>query len=606
MRYSRVQAVAAALGTTALLTILLAIEPAAGVAAAVLPPLIPRALARSSRRALARANRELAVEVAERRAAETKLRALLESTPDAMLVVDKEGRVELANGRATRLLGYEGCELVGQPLSRLVPDASGLRQLRRAAGPLELDVRRRDGVDVPAELGVSRVDGDPQTLVVVLRDAADRRRQHAAHADRLRAEAARIQAEATGRRAAFLAEASRVLGGSLDDEATLKSMARVAVPYLADYVVVEVVDAERRLRRLAAVHARPEAEATLAAAPAPFAAAADSAIEGVLARGESTLVREVDDAWLAARPADAARVGARALQPRSLLMVPLSARGRVLGVVVFALTHPSRRYTLADLALAEDLAQRAALAADNARLFREAHDASRAKDEFLAVLSHELRTPLTPVLGWLRVLRAGSLAPAAAARALETVERNARLQLQLVDDLLDVSRIVAGTLRLDVRPVALAAVLETAVDSVAAIAAQKGIAVSRSVGPDVPPVTADETRLQQVLANLLSNAVKFTPDGGRVSVTVTTAGPSVRIAVADTGEGLLPEVAPHVFERFRQADSTLTRHYGGLGLGLAIVRHLVELHGGAVSATSDGPGCGTTVTVTLPVAGPDA
>jgi signal transduction histidine kinase len=126
------------------------------------------------------------------------------------------------------------------------------------------------------------------------------------------------------------------------------------------------------------------------------------------------------------------------------------------------------------------------------------------------------------------------------------------------------------------------------------------------VGPDVPPVTADETRLQQVLANLLSNAVKFTPDGGRVSVTVTTAGPSVRIAVADTGEGLLPEVAPHVFERFRQADSTLTRHYGGLGLGLAIVRHLVELHGGAVSATSDGPGCGTTVTVTLPVAGPDA
>jgi signal transduction histidine kinase/CheY-like chemotaxis protein len=287
------------------------------------------------------------------------------------------------------------------------------------------------------------------------------------------------------------------------------------------------------------------------------------------------------------------------------MLVPLRARGRALGTVCFALTQPGRRYALADLAIAEDLAQRAALAADNARLYREAQDASRAKDEFLAVLSHELRTPLTPVLGWVRMLRTGTLKPEAAGRALETVERNTRLQVQLVEDLLDVSRIITGKLRLEIRPVALADVVDAAVDALSSAATQKHLSVTRSVAPDVPIVEADPNRLQQVLANLLSNAVKFTPEGGSVNVTIVAAGPHVRMAVTDTGEGLLPEVAPHIFDRFRQADSTITRQYGGLGLGLAIVRHIVELHGGTVQAASEGPGLGTTVTVLLPVAGPE-
>jgi signal transduction histidine kinase/ActR/RegA family two-component response regulator len=444
-----------------------------------------------------------------------------------------------------------------------------------------------------------------EKLRTLLESAPAERRGDAERVDRLRAEVARAQAEEAGRRASFLAEASRILAGSLDYEATLKSMARVAVPYLADYVVVDVLDAERRLRRLGAAHADPAVEPCLAATPPfTFEPGAESPLAAVIEGGDATLVREVTDDWLAARRRDAGHLGATALRPASLMLVPLRARGRALGTVCFALTRTSRRYALADLAIAEDLAQRAALAADNARLYREAQDASRAKDEFLAVLSHELRTPLTPVLGWVRMLRTGMLKPGAAEHALETVERNTRLQVQLVEDLLDVSRIITGKLRLEIRPVALADVVDAAVEVVAGAAADKHLRVTRSVASDVPVVEADPNRLQQVLGNLLSNAVKFTPAGGSVSISLAAAGPSVRLAVSDTGEGLLPDVAPHIFDRFRQADSTITRQYGGLGLGLAIVRHIVELHGGTVQASSAGPGLGTTVTVLLPVAGP--
>src|SRR5438552_1765568 len=319
----------------------------------------------------------------------------------------------------------------------------------------------------------------------------------------------------------------------------------------------------------------------------------------------TAVVRDGSDEWLATRVRDAEHFGAGSgAQPDSLMLVPLRARGRTLGVVSFALANGERRYTLADLALAEDLAQRAALAADNARLYREAQDASRAKDEFLAVLSHELRTPLTPVLGWVRMLRTGTLAPEATERALDTVERNTRLQAQLVEDLLDVSRIIAGKLSLNLRPLALGPIVDMVIEGAAASALAKSVTITRQVEPDLPRIEADANRLQQVVANLLSNAVKFTPAGGRVEVGVARAGDDLRLTVADTGDGLAPEVAPHIFDRFRQADSTITRQYGGLGLGLSIVRHIVERHGGTVQATSEGPGHGTTFTVTLPIGGP--
>ena len=226
--------------------------------------------------------------------------------------------------------------------------------------------------------------------------------------------------------------------------------------------------------------------------------------------------------------------------------------------------------------------------------------ANRAKEDFLATLSHELRTPLNAMLGWTRLLRMGKLDAAGKVRALETIERNAYVQEQLIADILDVSRIVTGRLRLNLRPIDLAPVLDAAIETLQPSAAAKGVELSCAWGP-AGRILGDPDRLQQVIWNLLSNAIKFTPAGGRVSVTVERIGTSVLISVKDTGEGINPALLPFVFDRFTQGDSSVTRAHGGLGLGLSIVRHLVELHGGKVSATSDGPGQGSTFLVTLPL-----
>ena len=231
----------------------------------------------------------------------------------------------------------------------------------------------------------------------------------------------------------------------------------------------------------------------------------------------------------------------------------------------------------------------------------EAEAASRLKDEFLATVSHELRTPLTAILGWAHLMRTGRLEEEATARALETIERNARSQSQLIEDLLDVSRIVSGKIRLDVRPVDPVSFIDLAVEALRPAAEAKGVTLRKVNDAGASTVNGDPARLQQVVWNLLSNAVKFTEGGGLVQVRLARAGEDVEIAVSDTGPGIAPEFLPHVFERFRQADQKTTRQHGGLGLGLAIVRHLVELHGGAVRADSPGEeGRGATFTVRLP------
>ncbi|HEX6900772.1 MAG TPA: response regulator [Thermoanaerobaculia bacterium] len=232
---------------------------------------------------------------------------------------------------------------------------------------------------------------------------------------------------------------------------------------------------------------------------------------------------------------------------------------------------------------------------------RQAEEANRMKDEFLATLSHELRTPLNAILGWVQVLRAGKLDEAAAARAMETIERNARVQAQLIADLLDVSRIITGKLRLDFRPVELHRIIDAALETVRPAADAKGIHLAVSLGRLGSPALGDSDRLQQVVWNLLSNAVKFTPRGGRVEVALQELGASAVIRVTDSGIGIRQDFLPFVFDRFRQAESTSTRSHGGLGLGLSIVRHLIELHGGMVEVDSPGEGLGATFTVRLPL-----
>jgi signal transduction histidine kinase/ActR/RegA family two-component response regulator len=231
-----------------------------------------------------------------------------------------------------------------------------------------------------------------------------------------------------------------------------------------------------------------------------------------------------------------------------------------------------------------------------------AETADRVKEEFLAVLSHELRTPLNAVYGWARMLQRGEIRDEALiARAKDAIVRNADVQVQLIDDLLDLSRISTGKMRLDIRAVDVQAVLQGAVDAVRPAADAKGIRIETTIDPAPGSVTGDPGRLQQVVWNLLMNAVKFTPRGGRVRLRLTHVDSHLEIVVSDTGQGIAPEMLPHVFERFRQADSSSTRMHGGLGLGLALVKHLVELHGGTVMAMSDGPGQGATFIVRLPV-----
>ena len=259
-------------------------------------------------------------------------------------------------------------------------------------------------------------------------------------------------------------------------------------------------------------------------------------------------------------------------------------------------------------------AERAALLARERLARAEAEKANQAKDEFLATLSHELRTPLNSLRLWAGVLRQQPLDADTLAKAVDTIDRNAALQAQLIDDLLDISRIASGKLRLELRPIDLRSVIESAVETVRGAAEDKGLILARALDPDVGRVLGDATRLQQVLWNLLTNSLKFTPPGGRIEIILRRRGAHAEMAVRDTGQGIAPTLLPRIFDRFRQGDSSTTRPQGGLGLGLAIARQLVELHGGTIRAESPGEGAGTTVTVTLPLAraggeepaGPDA
>jgi signal transduction histidine kinase/ActR/RegA family two-component response regulator len=273
----------------------------------------------------------------------------------------------------------------------------------------------------------------------------------------------------------------------------------------------------------------------------------------------------------------------------------------VVSTVRAALRGRQRQYELRDVLLALQASRAdAELARD------EAQSANRLKDEFLATLSHELRTPLNAILGWVSLLRDQRVEPGRIPRVLEIVARNAQSQAQLISDVLDVSRVITGRLRLRLQPVVVSRIVRDAMDTVRPAADAKGIGLELRVLCEAPRMNGDAERLRQVFWNLLSNAVKFTPAGGRVDVTIDRVDSQIRVVIADTGIGIPAEFVPYAFERFRQADQSFTRPHGGLGLGLAIVKHLVETHGGEVSVTSGGTGDGTTFTVQLPVAGAQA
>jgi signal transduction histidine kinase/ActR/RegA family two-component response regulator len=399
----------------------------------------------------------------------------------------------------------------------------------------------------------------------------------------------------------FLARASSILSSSLDYETTLKALARLAVPTFGDYCVVDVLREDGTFARVDLVvddPTRVEIGEKLRNYPPSLR------VEGPAVRAIRTGEPFVDNA---SSPEKAHRSAQdpehlallQQWSVRSFMMVPLRSRGRSIGLFS-AGSFSGRRYEERDLALGREVAARAALALDNAILYRSAQEANRLKEDFLATLSHELRTPLNALLGWMHILKMPLVDESTKKRALESIERNARAQSVLINDLLDVSRIVSGKLRIDQVPVDISSVVLGAIDAVRPAVRARDIDLDVSLGSVSGAVWGDADRLQQVMWNLLSNAVKFTSPSGRIEVAVEELPDAVEISVSDDGVGIDSAFLPHVFERFRQADSGTTRKQSGLGLGLAIVRHLVDLHGGTVAVASDGPGKGATFVVTLP------
>ncbi len=401
----------------------------------------------------------------------------------------------------------------------------------------------------------------------------------------------------------FLGKATDVLTSSLDYETTLKTLASLMVPEVADWCAVDIADEEGGPhRRLAVAHKDP-AKVELAHElrrrfpPDPKT----DTVTRVIRTGQAEWMSFVPPELIeAAQTSEEHRAVLKSLNIVSFIVVPLKTRERVFGTLTLVSSDSNRRFTEADLEFAEEVARRASVAVDNARLYTAAQDANRAKDEFLATLSHELRTPMTAVLGWARMLKMG-LDGADMQQAVDAIERSATMQMDLIEDILDMSRIMAGKMRIQMDSVDLRTVAEAAVATVQPAAAAKNIEVLTSFPAQIPPVLGDPARLQQIIWNLMTNAIKFTPRGGNVIVRLSATEETVTLVVRDSGMGIPRSFLAHVFEPFRQQDSSTTRAHGGIGLGLAIVRSLVELHGGSISAQSEGEGRGSTFTLELPV-----
>ncbi|HEX7809522.1 MAG TPA: GAF domain-containing protein, partial [Thermoanaerobaculia bacterium] len=364
--------------------------------------------------------------------------------------------------------------------------------------------------------------------------------------DRRRAEEASV----------FLADASALFTESLDPETILTRLAALAVPRLADWCTIDVAPEKGPHRRLVIAHRDPEKAAMISEIDRtyPLPAAVDP-IAHVIRTGKAQYLESIDPSYVESLAQDDRhREIIRALGLRSWIIAPIMSGGRVYGTLSFLHAESGRRFHSRDVPFVEDLAARVGVAVHNAALYVEANAANRAKDEFLATLSHELRTPMTAILGWARMLEMGDLDPVLVREGIQAIARSAKTQAQLIEDILDVSRITLGKLHLKIEDVAVNEIVSNAVDAVTAPAAVKSIAIDATFDTHEPHVSGDSNRLQQVIWNLINNAVKFTPNNGRVKVSVESDGAQALIRVTDTGVGIAPEFLPHVFDRFRQAD----------------------------------------------------
>jgi PAS domain S-box-containing protein len=553
------------------------------------------------------------------RALSSRLEIVLEGVADGITVQDRTGRVVFANAAAAKICGFSsGQELMNTPPAEVVArfemlDTDGAPfDVQKLPGRLALSgkgpnsalvhVRERSSdrdwwVLIRAS-AVFDASGQPELAINIWHDVTVEQREE--------------------RHTEYLANATAALGSSLVADEMLATLGRVLVPGLGDWCSIYLLEG-KELRRAAAIHADPDRAAAAETYRQRFPALPEHAggVSSVIRSGGKSLVlNEISDEMLEQSTTDPeALVLLRSLGMKAALLVPIVVRARILGVLALFSAGNERRYDSTDMALVEELGRRAGVSLENAQLYaaaqtaaagaeraaRVAEDASRAKDEFLAVVSHELRTPLNAIMGWAKLLTTQNFDERKRTSALNTIERNAIAMAQLIEDLLDMSRVISGKMRLEIEPVDLARVVEGALDSIRPSAALKGVELFPLIETPTPPVMGDATRLQQVVWNLLSNAVKFSSNGGHVDVVCRRRGSHVQIVVRDHGAGISPSFIGSVFDPFRQEDSGPSRKKGGLGLGLAITRQLVELHGGRISVESEGEGCGSTFTVILPM-----
>jgi PAS domain S-box-containing protein len=549
---------------------------------------------------VATTTRDLSLRLEEERA---RLQTMVSSVPgvvwEAWGQPDRSSqRIDFVSEHVTRMVGYTVDEWQGTPnfwLTIVHPDdrqmAAENAARHRAAGGPGMNAFRwitKDGraIDVESHSTViADENGQPLGMRGVTLDVTARRRAE---------ESLRL-----------LGRVSDLLAASLDVHTTLRNAASMAVPILGDLCMIDLVEGDI-IRRVAAHHADPEkqplAERLLSFSP-----------DAQAKHGSAEAIRTMKPVYGDRIPRDLLdslglvsehRQLAQTIGVESHMIVPMESRGRAVGAIHFSSPHIAH-YGESDRELATHFARRVALAIDNAQLYQAAVEASRARDQFLATVSHELRTPMTATLGWVRMMTGGHLDDDTRVLALDAIDRSTRAQAHLIEDILDVSSIVTGKFRLETGPVDLPAIIDNAVGTLMPAAEAKQIAIEIDSRGWTGVLQGDENRLQQVIWNLVSNAIKFSRRGGHIGVRLRRAEGLARLTVCDDGAGIDGDFLPHVFERFRQADASLTRMHGGLGLGLAIVRHLVELHGGTVRAESAGSDQGATFTIELPLATSD-
>jgi PAS domain S-box-containing protein len=546
------------------------------------------------------------------RESEERFRSLTEAALEGVLI-HENGIIVDANPSLCHMVGYTLEELVGGSVLELLvsPESYDIVREHIRSGASDLYYvtgRRKDGsrVDVEVSGRLSTYRGRP-ARVVAIRDITERKQAEEAALRLMEEQAARSAAEAAGRRAHFLAEASRVLGTSFDYQTTLASLARLVVPTLADFCTVDVLEAEGRIVRVGVAHVDPAKEALLFELGRRFIdrihdGPAASHLRKAITTGTSTLVAEIDDEALRSiAMGEEHRRLVLELRPYSLVAVPLRVGDRTIGVLSMMNAESGRRYGPDDLTLAEELARRASLAVENARLFHAAEQATRARDEMLGVVAHDLRNPLSTITMAAQLML--DIAPAERAmerKQLEIMRRAGERMKRLISDLLDAKRIESGGLTVDPRPEEVATVINDAVEMLRPLASSSSLQLDAAVPDGLPRVMVDPARVQQVLSNLVGNAIKFTPAGGSITVRADMpAEGEVCLAVVDTGSGIPNEQLPHIFGRFWQGKRTDRR---GVGLGLAIAKAIVEAHRGRIWVESQ-VGLGTSFYFTVPTAG---